>query len=47
MATCAMGTSLLPRTLFVAVRLEALPPLVLVHLQTALLFEVSHGFVEC
>jgi len=35
--------SLLPRTLLVAIRLQALSALVFVHLQTALLFQVAHG----
>jgi hypothetical protein len=35
--------SFLPRALLVAIRLQALPALVLVHLQTALLFQVAHG----
>ena len=33
----------LPRTLFVAIRLQALSALMLVHLQTTFLFQVSHG----
>lgn len=33
---------LLPRTLLVAIRLQALPALVLVHLQTTFLFQVAH-----
>ena len=32
----------LPRALFVAVRLQALPALVLVHLEAAFLLEISH-----
>ena len=32
----------LPRTLLVPVRLQALPALVLVHLQTAFLLQVAH-----
>ena len=35
--------SLLPRALFVAIRLQALPALVLVHLQTTFLFQIAHG----
>ena len=35
---------LLPRTLLVAIRLQALPALVLVHLQAAFLLEVAHGW---
>jgi hypothetical protein len=35
--------SLLPRTLLVAVRLQALSALVLVHLQSSFLFQVTHG----
>jgi hypothetical protein len=34
--------SFLPRALFVAVRLQALPALVLVHLKAAFLLEISH-----
>jgi hypothetical protein len=34
--------SLLPRTLLMAIRLQALPALVLVHLQTTFLFEIAH-----
>ena len=34
---------LLPRALLVAIRLQSLPALVLVHLQTTLLFQVAHG----
>ena len=34
---------LLPRTLLVAVRLQALPAFVLRHLEAALLLEISHG----
>ena len=34
--------SFLPRALFVAVRLQALPALVLVHLEAAFLLEISH-----
>jgi hypothetical protein len=34
---------LLPRTLLVAVRLEALPAFVLRHLQTTFLLQVTHG----
>ena len=37
--------SLLPRALFVAIRLQALSALVLVHLQTTFLFQITHG--EC
>jgi hypothetical protein len=36
--------SLLPRALLVAIRLQALPALVLVHLQPTLLLEITH---EC
>jgi hypothetical protein len=36
------GDLLLPRALFVAVRLQALSALVLVHLQTTFLFQVTH-----
>jgi hypothetical protein len=32
----------LPRALFVAIRLQALPALVFVHLEAALLLEISH-----
>ena len=35
--------SLLPRALFVAISLQALSALVLVHLQAAFLFQVAHG----
>jgi hypothetical protein len=35
--------SLLPSALLVAIRLQALTALVLVHLETALLLEVAHG----
>ena len=35
---------LLPRALLVAIRFQALAALVLVHLQTAFLFQVAHGF---
>ena len=35
--------SLLPCPLFVAVRLQALSALVLVHLQTTFLFQIAHG----
>ncbi len=38
-----VGTLLLPRALLVAIRLQAFTTLVLVHLQTALLLEISHG----
>jgi hypothetical protein len=34
---------LLPRALFVTVRLEAFPALVLRHFQPAFLFEITHG----
>jgi hypothetical protein len=34
--------SLLPRALFVAIRLQTLPAFVLVHLQTTFLFEIAH-----
>jgi len=34
--------SLLPRALLVAIRFQALPALVLVHLQTTFLFEIAH-----
>ncbi len=37
-----MRNSLLPRALLVAMRLQALTALVLVHLQTTLLFEIAH-----
>jgi hypothetical protein len=37
------GLLLLPRTLLVAVGLEALPAFVFRHLETALLLEISHG----
>jgi hypothetical protein len=37
--------SLLPRAFLVAVRLQALSALVLVHLQTTFLFQVAHGDV--
>jgi len=33
----------LPITLLVAIGLQALPALVLVHLETTLLFEITHG----
>jgi hypothetical protein len=36
------GSLFLPRALLVAVRLQALAALVLVHLQTAFLFQVTH-----
>jgi hypothetical protein len=39
---CTRGL-LLPRALLVAARLQALPALVLVHLQTTFLFQVAHG----
>ena len=35
--------SLLPRALLVAVRFQALSALVLVHLQTTFLFQITHG----
>lgn len=35
--------SLLPRALLVAIRLQALSALVLVHLQTTFLFQIAHG----
>jgi hypothetical protein len=35
--------SLLPRALFVAVRLEPLPALVLRHLKPTFLFQITHG----
>ena len=41
--TGASDSSLLPRPLLVAVRFQALSALVLVHLQAAFLFQVSHG----
>jgi hypothetical protein len=34
--------SLLPRALLVAIRLQALPALVLIHLQTTFLFQIAH-----
>jgi hypothetical protein len=34
---------LLPRALFMTVRLEAFPALVLRHFQPAFLFEITHG----
>ena len=34
---------LLPRALLVAIRLQSLPALVLVHLQTTFLFQIAHG----
>ena len=37
-----LRNSLLPRALLVAIRLQALPALVLVHLQTTFLFEIAH-----
>lgn len=37
---------LLPRTFLVAMRLQALATLVLVHLKTTFLFEVAHGASE-
>jgi|GEM_PF-4229125 len=37
-----MRNSLLPRTLLVPMRLQALTALVLVHLQTTFLFEIAH-----
>jgi hypothetical protein len=37
------GGLFLPRTLLVAIRLQALPALVLVHLQSTFLFQVAHG----
>jgi hypothetical protein len=37
------GRSLLPRALFVAISFQALFALVLVHLETALFLEVTHG----
>jgi hypothetical protein len=36
------GDLLLPRALLVAIRLQALPALVLVHLQTSFLFQITH-----
>src|SRR5215207_8635529 len=42
----ARDGSLLPRTLLVAIRLQALSALVLVHLQTTFLFQISHGDLE-
>jgi hypothetical protein len=36
-------TLLLPRTLLMAMRLQALATLVLVHLRTTFLFQVTHG----
>jgi hypothetical protein len=35
--------SLLPRAFLVAIRLQALSALVLVHLQTTFLFQIAHG----
>ena len=37
------NNSLLPRALLVSIRLQALPALVLIHLQTTFLFQVAHG----
>jgi hypothetical protein len=37
---------LLPRTLLVAVSLQALTALVLVHLKTTFLFQVAHGVLQ-
>jgi hypothetical protein len=39
----AHGSLLLPRAFLVTMRLQALAALVLVHLQTAFLFQVAHG----
>ena len=36
-------SSLLPRALLVAIRLQTLSALVLVHLEATLLFQISHG----
>jgi hypothetical protein len=44
--TGASKGSLLPRALLVAIRFQALSALVLVHLQTAFLFQISHGDLE-
>ena len=41
-----MRGSLLPRPLLVAIRLQTLSALVLVHLQTAFLFQVPHSEVK-
>ena len=41
-AGSVQGQLFLPRTLFVTIGLQALPALVLVHLQTAFLFQVAH-----
>jgi hypothetical protein len=36
----------LPRALLVAISFQALPALVLVHLQTTFLFQITHGFAK-
>ena len=43
LAPKSAGRSLLPRALFMAISLQALAALVLVHLQTAFLLKVAHG----